>query len=149
MNTIICPKCRKELSICDVVRNVYFRERSKTDEEVVSPPDLSSILFVHEWELYNVPDWQKIDYYRRQSLIVADYGSYIPKHYCEVSQEGVPLYLAKLIGLSTMEEVHHEATTSIGKERVAALNRIADATADAGDSTILMGNEIGCTILRG
>lgn len=147
MSTIICPKCRSELNICDVVRNVYFKGwANRRGEDVLTLPDPSVILFVHEWEQYDVPDWQKTPYYRRQSLVVADYGSYIPKRYCEVPQVGVPLYLARLLGLSTMEEAHHAAITSIGKEKVGALNRIADATYEVADATRSAGHDIGKAI---
>lgn len=148
MSTIICPKCRSELNICDAVRNVYFKGWARTPwmDDVLMPPDPSVILFVHEWEQYDVPDWQKTPHERRQSLIVADYGSYIPKRYCEVSQEGVPLYLARLLGLSTMEEAHHAVTTSIGREKVGALNRCADATYDVADATRSAGHDLAKAI---
>lgn len=152
MNTIKCPKCRKEMDPCDVVRNIFYKEWVQSPNpnygKVHGPPDPSNILFVHSWVKYEVPEWEKTAYYKRQSGIVADFGTYIPKpgEYCEVPQEGVPLYLAKILGLSTMEEAHHEDNITVRRAKVEALNNIADATHDVADATRQAGYSIGKAI---
>lgn len=150
MLKIKCPKCRKEMDPCDVVRNVFYKEwvQHPYHGQIHGPPDKTRILFVHEWTKYDVPEWEKTKYYIRISGVVAEFGSYIPKpgEYCSVPQEGVPLYLAKILGLSTMEEEHHEDNLDVRKAQVEALNNIAEATHDVAAATRYAGHSVGKAI---
>ena len=135
---------------CDVVRDVYFWVRPKRERHYEggvyrTPPDKSKILFVHSWRRHELPAESR-SYYRRVSDIEADHGDMIPFEYCEVPQEGVPLYLAKILGLSTMEEEHHEDNLGAKKAQVEALNNIAEATYDVADATRYAGHSVGKAI---
>lgn len=133
-----------------MVRDVYFWVRPRRPRHYEGgvhrlPPDNSQILFVHSWRKHELPAEDR-DYYRRHSDINADHGDMIPYEHCQVAQEGVPLYLGKILGLSTMEEAHHEDTIEVRRAQVDALNNIAGATYDVADATRRAGHSIGGAI---
>lgn len=112
---IRCPKCHRLLPPLDVVRNTYVTTFLPQDDRALPPrPDV--FLFVHEWRMEGTsPPW------------APPVNTAVPYDYCAVPQVGLPLILAKLLGVDTMEHEYQKQ----GAELARGLIRAHEANAEA------------------